>query len=140
MSRLISLLQKNKSVLAYIFFGGCTTLVNVVVYWLSSAIMGMPNILAVVVAWGVAVSFAFFTNKLWVFDSKSLHKAVLLYELSSFYACRLLTGGIDVGVMYVAVDVFELNPVLWKTLADVFIIVANFVASKYLIFIHKDSS
>lgn len=66
-----------------------------------------------------------------------MHKAVLRYELSSFYACHLLTGGMDVGVMYVAVDVLELNPVLWKILANVFIIVANFVASKYLIFIHK---
>ncbi len=138
MNKILSILICFKSVWTYIFFGICTTAVNVFTYWLCSEILLMANILAVVVAWLVAVSFAFFTNKLWVFNSKSMNYNILLYELWTFYTCRLLTGVVDVVIMYIAVDILARDAVLWKTLADIIIIIVNFIASKYVIFIRKE--
>lgn len=138
MSQFIHLILKYKNILAYIIFGVCTTLVNIVSYWVCCEMIGIPNIPAVIIAWILAVSFAFFTNKLWVFESKSLRKSILFYELVTFCTCRLMTGVIDVVVMYLAVDLLSLNPVAWKAIANLLIILTNFIASKYFIFIHKN--
>ncbi len=140
MNKIFSFILRLKSVWAYIFFGVCTTAVNVVSYWLCSKVLGILNIPAVIIAWLVAVTFAFFTNKLWVFGSKSMCKQILLYELWTFYTCRLFTGVVDIVIMYIAVDLMARDAVLWKALADFIIIVVNFIASKYIIFIRKDEN
>lgn len=137
MENLLKLLEKYRPVIAYIFFGVCTTCVNVGTYYVCYHVSGMSNISATVVAWVVAVLFAFVTNKLFVFDSKSLSCRVLLWELSTFYACRMLTGVFDLAIMYTAVDVCDFNPPLWKAISDLIAIVFNFIASKFLVFIKK---
>ena len=88
-------------------------------------------------AWLLAVIFAFATNKKWVFDSQSMEWKVLLYELASFFACRIATGVFDMAVMYVAVDVMAWNEMLWKLLSNVIVIILNYVASKLVIFKKK---
>lgn len=140
MNQILSFILRFKSVWAYIFFGVCTTVVNIISYYLCNKTLGISNIPAVIIAWVSAVTFAFFTNKLWVFESKSMSKKILLYELWTFYTCRILTGVVDVFIMYIAVDLMSRNAVMWKALADIIIIVANFIASKYIIFIRKGES
>lgn len=137
MNTLLKLLIKYRPVIAYIFFGVCTTGVNVFSYYICYKQFGLPNIQATIVAWVVAVFFAFVTNKLFVFDSKSLSWHILIWELSTFYACRMLTGVFDLVVMYTAVDVLNLNPPLWKAFSDLIAIIFNFIASKFLVFIKK---
>ena len=128
------LIIRYKSLLAYAFFGACTTCVNVASYYILTEYFNWQNIPATVLAWGVAVFFAFITNKLWVFCSSSFKIKTIAWELCSFYACRLLTGGFDITIMYLAVDIAHFQPTIWKTISDILAIILNYIASKCIVF------
>lgn len=128
------LIIKYKSLIAYAFFGVLTTCVNVVSYYILTEITNWQNIPATAAAWAIAVFFAFITNKLWVFNSISFKAKVFIWEFCSFYACRLLTGCFDLTIMYLAVDVANLQPTIWKTLSDILAIILNYIASKCIVF------
>ncbi len=133
------LFEKYRSQILYVFFGGCTTLVNLGVYHLCYRILGIANVPSTVIAWLLAVIFAFITNKIWVFDSKSRAGNVLFHEIWSFFAARIATGLLDVGIMYLAVDVMHWNDTLWKLISNVIVIILNYVASRLFIFKKKES-
>ncbi len=133
------LFTKYRAMILYVFFGGCTTLVNMGAYYLCYNVARIPNVPSTVIAWLLAVIAAFVTNKLWVFDSKSWAKDVVFHEIWSFFAARIATGLLDVGIMYLAVDVMHWNATVWKLVSNVIVIILNYVASKLFIFRKKDT-
>uniref|UniRef100_UPI003FF152DB GtrA family protein n=1 Tax=Roseburia sp. TaxID=2049040 RepID=UPI003FF152DB len=133
----MELLKKYKSFVMYAIFGVLTTLINLASYYVLYNVLNWGNMPSTALAWLLAVIFAFATNKKWVFDSQSMEWKVLLYELASFFACRIATGVFDMAVMYVAVDVMAWNEMLWKLLSNVIVIILNYVASKLVIFKKK---
>lgn len=133
----MELLKKYKSFVMYAIFGVLTTLINLASYYVLYNVLNWGNMPSTALAWLLAVIFAFVTNKKWVFDSQSMEWKVLLYELASFFACRIATGVFDMAVMYVAVDVMAWNEMLWKLLSNVIVIILNYVASKLVIFKKK---
>lgn len=120
----------------YAVFGVLTTAVNMASYFLCFQIAGIPNVPSTVIAWVLSVCFAFITNKLWVFDSRSFSAKVLKHELPAFFGARIATGLLDVGIMYLAVDLLHWNPALWKLISNLLVIIINYVASKLIIFRH----
>ena len=120
-----------KMPILYIFFGGLTTLINIVVYSLCYYFYHIDNVPSNIIAWILAVVFAFVTNKIYVFESKSKS---ILYELCTFFACRAGTGLLDLGIMYLSVDILAWNELLMKILSNVIVIVLNYVFSKVIIF------
>lgn len=132
------LFKKYKSFIAYAFFGVCTTLVNLLCYRLFYFVIKIQNIPATSLAWLFAVLFAFITNKLWVFDSKSFTPKVFLRELTMFFICRIATGLLDVAIMWFTVDKMQWNAMVWKLISNILVIVLNYVASKLVIFIKKE--
>lgn len=130
-------LEKYRELLLYGIFGVLTTLINIVVYSLCYHQLGISNVASNVVAWILSVLFAFVTNKIWVFDSKSMEVSVLFKEAVSFFGCRLATGLLDLAIMYVTVDVMAWNSTLMKCISNVIVIVVNYIASKLVIFAHK---
>ena len=137
MAKIRELFQKYRSLIMYAVFGALTTLVNMAAYSLCFSVLGIPNVPSVVIAWVLAVAFAFVTNKLWVFNSKSFSAPVLRREIPAFFGARLATGLLDVGIMYLAVDVMGWNATLWKLISNILVIIINYIASKFLIFNHK---
>lgn len=133
----MKLLKKYKDVISYLIFGGLTTVINVVIYYLLYNSLGMPNLLSTFCAWLVSVVFAFITNKLFVFESRSWKLRTALYEMAAFFGCRILTGILDMVIMYLAVDVMEWNGTLWKILSNVLVVILNYIASKLVIFKRK---
>lgn len=133
------LLKRYKSFIAYAFFGVCTTLVNLLCYRLFYFVLGVPNVPSTLVAWLLAVLFAYVTNKLWVFDSKSWAVAVVIPELIKFFVCRIATGVLDVGIMWFAVDKMQWDAMIWKLISNIIVIVLNYVASKFVIFVKKEN-
>ena len=129
-----TLLQKYQDVFLYIFFGICTTLVNIFSYWLCAHVFRMAVLPSAIIAWLFAVLFAYFTNRKWVFHSEATAKEEIAKEAISFYVCRLTTGFADWMLMYVFVDVMHLNDIIIKALANLVVIVLNFIASKLIIF------
>lgn len=130
------LLTKYRGLILYGVFGVLTTAVNMASYYLCFDVLSIPNLLSTAVAWLFAVLFAFVTNKLWVFESKTWG-GVWMRELVSFFSCRAATGVLDMAIMYIAVDRLAQNEMLWKLLSNVIVIVLNYIASKWLIFKKK---
>ena len=128
------LYEKYKDVIPYLFFGVCTTLVNIIAYWLCAHPFGMDVVPSTVIAWVVAVLFAYLTNRKWVFHSEAKGSKEILIELVTFFGCRLATGVLDWLMMFVLVDCLHFNDVLIKVIANVVVIVLNYVASKLVIF------
>ena len=122
------------SIVAYIVFGILTTLTNLASYYLAYNILAINNVFSTIIAWITAVSFAFITNKLWVFDSKNFDARTLFHEVPAFFICRFATGVLDVAVMYLAVDLLAWHSLTWKLISNMLVIVINYVASKLVIF------
>ena len=125
---------KYKEQINYLIFGGLTTLINIVIYIVFYDILALSNLFSNIMAWIFSVLFAYVTNKLWVFESKTNGFSALLKELSSFVGCRLATGVLDIVIMYVGVDILLLSGTLMKLFSNVIVIILNYVLSKILIF------
>lgn len=128
---------KYKDVIPYGVFGVLTTLVNIGVYWVMAHPIGLGVMPSTLIAWGLAVLFAYLTNRKWVFRSEAANLREIFGEISSFFVCRLATGLADWACMYIFVDMFQFNDVAIKTGANILVIVLNYVASKFVIFRHK---
>ncbi len=126
-----------KSIIIYLVLGVCTTVINVVAYYLCYEQIGISNVLSTIIAWVVAVLFAFLTNKPFVFGSHSWALGLVLAEGVRFFGCRLGTGMIEVVGMYLLVDILHLNGTLMKLLINVIVIILNYVFSKFLVFDNK---
>ena len=131
-----SLYQKYRQIFWYLFFGVCTMILNTVCYTVLYEVLGVPNVPSTIVAWLAAVIVAFVTNKLVVFESRG-RAGKGLFELVSFFGCRVATGLLDVGIMWIAVDLLAGNSVLWKLVSNVIITVLNYIVSKFFIFKSK---
>lgn len=127
-------MKKYKAFIAYAVFGILTTIVNILTYNLCYYKAGWGNTLSNIIAWVLAVTFAYLTNKVWVFDSKSWEWKVLQKEISTFVSCRVATGLMDLLIMFVCVDVLGLHAMLMKLLSNVLVIILNYLFSKFLIF------
>lgn len=137
MELILKLMKKYKSFIAYAIFGVFTTVVNILTYNYCYNNLGMNNTLSNVIAWILAVTFAFLTNKAWVFESTSWRWSVLRREIPAFITCRLATGVMDLVIMYICVDVMKWNAMLMKVLSNILVILLNYVFSKLVIFKKK---
>ncbi len=129
--------KKNKEIILYLFFGVCTTLINTVCYGLLYEGLAIPNVISTILSNVVAVLFSFVTNKLLVFESKTAAGGETFWEMIAFFGWRFAAGVLEVVIMYVAVDVLQQNSIAWKLIANVFVIVMNYVTSKWLVFKDK---
>ena len=132
-----AMFHKYKEVIAYLFFGACSMVANVVTYGLCYDILRFPNVASTMIAWLIAVLIAFFTNKKWVFHSDGNSFLLFVKEMGLFLLCRIITGAIDVGIMWLSVDHFGWNQYVWKIISNVVIIILNYIASKFWIFSKK---
>ena len=131
---LINLIQKYKSLISYGIFGVLTTVVNIVSYNLCYYKFEISNTFSNVIAWILAVSFAYFTNKIWVFESKSWSWRIIKKEIAAFVSCRLATGILDLIIMYVCVDIMGMQAMIMKFVSNVLVVILNYVFSKLVIF------
>ena len=133
-----ALYEKYQELILYAFFGVLTTLVNIIVYWVCAHPLGLPVMASTIIAWVLAVLFAYATNRKWVFHSESSGRKAIVKEMILFFGARLATGVIDWASMFVFVDIIGMNDVLIKTLANILVIVVNYLASKLIIFKKKN--
>ena len=129
-----NMLEKYKSILMYLFFGICTTVINIVTYWMFYISLDFPNILSTIFSWIISVLFAYITNKLWVFESRSFGKKVLVREIATFFGARFISGIIDLAIMFLFVDMLLFPAMIIKFISNIFVVIFNYVASKVVIF------
>lgn len=123
--------NKCREVLMYLVFGGLTTLVNIVAFFILRK-LSVSVYISNLIAWVVAVLFAFITNKLFVFESKD--KSKIGKELISFFGFRILSLGVDMGAMYLLLQVINTGEVFAKIIANVIVIILNYIFSKLFVF------
>lgn len=139
MEKYKQLWETHKELILYVFFGGCTTLINIVSYFACRQVLCMPIVPADVIAWLVSVIFAYVTNKLFVFESKSWRPRLVLKESAEFLAARIFSLGVDVVMLYITVTILDFWELPMKVLANVVVIVINYIFSKWIIF-RKDAA
>ena len=130
--------NKYKEVLLYLFFGGCTTLLNIIAFALLIRVIHInptfDTYISNSIAWTISVIFAYVTNKLFVFESKGKTKKENVKESLSFLICRLLSLAFDMGFMYLLIDILSVNEIVSKVISNVLVVIINYVFSKVLIF------
>lgn len=133
-----TIMGKYKDMIPYAVFGILTTMFNIATYWCMAHLIGLNWFISTIIAWVVAVAFAYLTNRKWVFHSKVKSTKGIVKEIVMFFGCRFLTEILDLLCMYVFVDFLQLNDILIKFIANIMVIIANYVASKMVIFKKKE--
>lgn len=126
--------KKYREPLLYIIVGGLTTLVNFAVYFLCTRQLGIPEFVSESISWVCSVSFAYFADKIVVFQSKSCSISILFKEVSAFVGARLATGAINLVLFYVLYNIMGLNDFWVKVFINVIVIIGNYLFSKFVIF------
>lgn len=128
------LFQKYRELISYVFFGGMTTVVNYIIYFLCTRGCRIDPLGSNVLAWIGAVIFAYVVNKLYVFQSKSWERDLLIREIWQFVSARLASLGLEELMLFVFVHVLGVNDLIVKVGAAVVVVIANYFFSKLIIF------
>ena len=140
LGKLADIYVEHKEGMRYLVFGVLSTLVNIVTagitYYLLFASLpeevkvNLSTIIAIIAAW----IFAYVTNKIYVFDSKTEGVKELLKEIFSFLSCRTVTAIVEIVLMNIFVTSLHFNYMLMKIITNIILIILNFVFSKLIIF------
>ena len=137
MRKVISYIKKHRDIVSYIAFGVLTTVVNFLVFLFSRELLKMSATASNIIAWVIAVLFAFLTNKPFVFKSKNWSREVVIPEFIKFVTCRVGSGILETVFLFITVDCINWNGTVLKLIASGFVMVLNYIFGKYIAF--KDS-
>lgn len=134
--KLAGFCKKHREILLYAFFGCLTTVVSIGSFVLFHTVFSINELIANILSWILAVGFAFVTNRKWVFCSHTQGAAVWK-EAASFYSGRLLTLGIEEGLLLVFVTWLTFPGTMVKIAGQIIVLIGNYAISKWLIFRKK---
>lgn len=130
--------KKYKLVLLYLFFGGVTTFVNILFFYITFHLLSLSTFTSTILAWLTALVTAFITNKQFVFGSVSWSGKIILKEFMLFFSYRALTGLLDLTITLIGIDMLHLDSLLVKITANIIVILTNYFISKLIIFKEKN--
>ena len=122
-----------KEIINYLIVGALTTLVSIVTYYIFRVFID-NYLICTVISWIFAVSFAYVTNRIFVFHSKDKN---ILTEFTSFIFSRLLSLAAEVICMFLMVDIISMNDKIAKIIVQVVVIILNYILSKIFVFKKK---
>ena len=130
---------KYKEIINYLIVGVLTTIVALAVYYISVFTFLNPENpvqlqIANILSWIAGVTFAYFTNRKYVFESKNENK---LQEATKFVSSRIATLFLDMFVMWLGVTVLKFNDKFMKLVSQVLITIGNYILSKLFVFKKK---
>ena len=127
-----------KEVINYLVFGVGSMVVNFASYFIFARLLKIDEVVSSAMSWFCAVLFAYITNKLFVFESKTTTAKEVIKECASFFLARIVTGILcDVGTFAVMVKVLKINDIISKVVTQVMVVILNYVFSKFIIFKNK---
>lgn len=124
--------KRYEEIINYLFIGGCTTIVSIGTYTICSSLFHIHYQVSNIISWVFSVVFAFITNKLFVFKVKNNDN--LFKEIYQFVKFRILSLIIDMGIMYLLVDLLKINDIISKILVQIIVVALNYIFSKLFIF------
>lgn len=140
-STLGRLFQKHREIIIYGVVGVLTTAVS----WIASFVLKLflddqiawQNLIINTLSWIAAIAFAYPANRKYVFASKNSN---IIRECVEFVGSRIATGVMEVGLMGLTVNVLKVNFWVSKLLVSIFVIIANYILSKFMVFKAKDNN
>lgn len=126
-----NILKTHKTLILYLIFGGLTTAVNMICFFLFKDALNVSTGISNVLAWFFSVLFAFFTNKHIVFADKGKNG---LKQLAEFFGARIFSGLLDTIIIVIFIDYLLFPEFLIKLLSNILVIIINYIASKFIIF------
>ena len=136
-AKIKALIVKYWDILSYLFFGGLTTVVNYIVYLPCYNWLHLSATVSNVIAWVVAVAFAYLTNKPFVFRSYDWSWKTVGPELTKFVGCRVGSGVMETALIFLTVDLLHWNGNVMKLILSVLVVLLNYVGSKWIVFRKK---
>ena len=128
-----------KEVINYLIFGAFTMAVNFASYFIFAKLFHIDEVVSSGLSWFCAVLFAYITNKLFVFDSKTNTFKAFIVEMITFFLARVVSGALcDVGTFALMVKVFKINDIIAKVVTQIMVIIVNYIFSKLVIFRKKE--
>lgn len=144
---------KHREIIMYLIFGVLTTVVSWGSYTVFADCLKLSVFIANILSWICAILFAYITNKIWVFESKSFKPKDLAKEIAAFTASRGITGVIEIllvpllskwgfdNLFYTALsnsnitaDIFFTNGIYSKIFVSVIVVILNYIFSKLIVF------
>jgi putative flippase GtrA len=127
-------MKKNHEIFNYVLFGILTTIINIVVYYYFIHFIENDYILATSIAWFLSVLFAYITNKIFVFKTKSKNYKYLFQEIFNFIFFRAASYFLDIIMMIILIELLYFNVLYSKIIVNIVVIVSNYLISKLFIF------
>lgn len=124
-------MKLDRELVLYVFFGTLTFFVNVIVYFIFEDLLGVNYLVSNILAWFFSVLFAYVTNRIWVFESKSTNIAK---EISLFFGGRIFSGAVDTGLMYLFIDILTIGDLISKIVVQIIVVILNYIFSKLIVF------
>ncbi len=134
------LFEKYREIIMYLIFGVLTTLVSLLSYSLFVSLLSLSITAASALSWVISVTFAFVTNKLFVFLSRSREKKTVLKELVSFFLARGISGVVEIFLpellfkVGLSFSLFGVKGLVSKIIVNVIVIILNYIFSKLWVF------
>ena len=134
LNRFCPIYKKYKEILLYLFFGGLTFLVSVGSYVFFEFIIQMPPLIANLFSWILAVTFAYVTNRVWVFTDIAYGILGITKEIISFFTGRAATLILEELILYIGITVLDFNSIGVKVTGQIIVIITNYFISKIMVF------
>ena len=143
MKRLWELFTKfiKSEIFRYLFFGGLTTIVSLGSYFIAARLIAgggelstLQAQVANIISWVFAVAFAYITNKIWVFNSKTTALRDIVREIVSFVGARVFSLVVESGWLALSMELMGMNDFVAKVIGQVVVVVLNYIFSKLFIF------
>ncbi len=129
-----NLKSSKKEVFLYLLFGGLSFVISVLSYAYFNAVIGLNELVANIISWVLAVTFSYLTNRIWVFDSPTKTCVEFLKQMGSFFAGRIITLILEEIILFIFISWIGLNSLAVKIVAQVIVIVSNYIISKLVVF------
>lgn len=132
------LYYKYEEIINYLIFGILTTIISVITYlFFANIIFSIKNDLTIqisnVLSWICAVTFAYITNRKYVFKSKIKGKKQIK-EAMNFFLSRIFSLIVDMLMMYILFSIIHMDDTIAKLLVQIVVVILNYLLSKIIVF------
>ncbi len=134
MKKIFDLIQKYYDILAYLFFGVLTTVLNYIIYLPCYNVLHLSASVSNVIAWVFAVVFAYLTNKPFVFRSYDWSAQTVIPEFTKFVGGRIASGVMETVIIFLTVDLLRWDGNIMKLVTSVLVVIMNYITSKFIAF------
>ena len=133
-----SICTKQREIITYVIFGVLATIVDFGSYLIMTRILHLDEHFSNIFSQFIAIIFAFFTNKIFVFNDKSCDIKSYIIQFVKFVSLRIVTLAINSVLFSLMVELLHINDILTKVLVAVIVVILNYIFSKLIVFKKKE--